>query len=134
MFKSWKSLPFGGALLVATCFVSAAAGQEDFRSAATTETHQTATEADLIARVAALETQLKGGMSANYDAHGGGCGCCGGCESSCGDCCGCCDSCCCSHVYAVYENVFLKPHFSRNAAYYLDDPVAGPPPTFEEVT
>ncbi len=84
----------------------------------------------------------------------GGCDGCGGCATGCGccstGCCnsGCCNSGCCNtacydcwrcqsccpHLYAAYESVFLTPHFSRNAAFYLDDPVAGAPRTFEEVT
>src|SRR5262245_10936093 len=121
MFKPWKPLPFGGALLVAACLVSSVAGREGSRMVATSENRdETTANADLIARVAALEeAQLNNGMSTSYEAHGDGCGCCGGCESCCGDCWGCGDSCCCSHVYGVYESVFLKPHFSRDAAFFI---------------
>lgn len=39
------------------------------------------------------------------------------------DCCDTsCDYDCCSSWYAVFENVIVKPHFSRNNAYFLDSP------------
>jgi hypothetical protein len=64
---------------------------------------------------------------------GCGCGCntgCGCCDTSCGDCWGC--SSCCPHLYAAYESVFLKPHFSRDAAFFIERP--GAVPAFEEVS
>ncbi len=33
-----------------------------------------------------------------------------------------CDPCCCSEWYVLYENVIVRPYFTRNNAYVLDSP------------
>src|SRR5947207_972269 len=112
MFGLRKLARFGGALVVGVWLANSAVGQQEPHSALTAVGRETRNDADLVARVAALEAQLKGGTATSNDAHGAGCG--GG-----GDACGCgsggccCDPCCRSEgFYYGAELTYLQPHNS----------------------
>src|SRR5262245_40407178 len=67
---------------------------------------------DLVSRLQAVESQLANQNNGPvYPDAGGGCGC-----AVATDCCQpCCDPCCVrGGFYAMYENVWLKPHFNHN--------------------
>ena len=80
---------------------------------------------DMMERVQQLESQMEVQQEqVNFASHE--CGeepCSAGCDASVdGDCCSTVEHCCFGEIYAFYENVIIQPFFTRNSAYYLEDP------------
>jgi len=45
----------------------------------------------------------------------------------------CCDPCASGGFYALYENVFVQPYFTRDAAVYVEDRIPNTSDSFEEI-